>query len=133
MDKRLELAIEQYQAAVKSLFPRVAAHLGVKLPISNTEWTGIDAEQRGTTSDNIQYFIHGYGIAMKDGEIKVDFDLGDQGQINGFDLWRLWGFIEDNNLKHIINSKEQLKALFEEAVAKNELIYSGYILYYLNI
>ena len=131
MNQDLEKVITSYQSVVADLFPRVANFLDVKLPITNRQWTGIKAEQRGITDDGIKYFIHGYGIAMNDGNMAVDFDLGDKGQINGFDSWRLWGFIERNNIETNIKSEDELKNLIKEAEKNKELSYSGYILYYI--
>ncbi|MBV1909345.1 MAG: hypothetical protein KUG78_08480 [Kangiellaceae bacterium] len=132
MNKDLLKLIDKYNDAVKLLFPRVAEHLAVKLPISNTEWTGIGAEQRGETPCGIKYFIHGYGIAMNDGKVKVDFDLGDSGQINGFDAWRLESFVEENNIKTNLSSGKDIEAAIKLAEADGDVIFSGYILYYLN-
>lgn len=123
--------INDYQAAIENLFPRVANHLKVELPITNTEWTCIKAEQRGETPDGIKYFIHGYGIAMNDGKVKVDFDLGNKGQINGFDAWRLADFVDKNSIKTKFGDDKDIEKAIKEAEASGELEYSGYILYYL--
>ena len=131
MNPDLEEVITSYQSEIANLFPKVANFLGVKIPITNKQWTGIDVEQRGVTDDGIKYFIHGYGIAMNDGNTIVDFDLGDKGQIDGFDSWRLWGFIEKNNIETSIKSESELKDLINEAEKNKELSYSGYILYYI--
>ena len=130
MNEKLRKLIKRYQKSVELLFPRVAEHLNVKLPISNTDWTGIEAEQRGETPCGIKYFIHGYGIAMNDGNVKVDFDLGDEGQINGFDAWRLEGFVEENNIETTLSNGKDIEAAIKEAESNGEVIFSGYILYY---
>ena len=133
MNKELLELINKYNDAVKSLFPRVAEHLGVRLPITNTEWIGVNAEQRGETPCGIKYFIHGYGIAMNEGKIKVDFDLGDSGQINGFDAWRLESFVEENNIKTNLSNGKDIEAAIKLAESGGDVIFSGYILYYLNL
>lgn len=131
MNNELLKIIKKYQESVELLFPRVAEHLNVKLPISNIEWTGIDADQRGETSCGIRYFIHGYGIAMNDGNVKVDFDLGEKGQINGFDAWRLENFVEENNVETELSDGKQIEAAIKEAESNGEVIRSDYILCYL--
>lgn len=131
MNEELEKVIKLYHKAVADLFPRVADFLGVELPITNREWTGIEAEQRGITDDGIKYFMHGYGIIMDSGDVVVDFDLGEKGEIDGIDPWRLWSFIDDNDIDTKIKSETELKALVKEAEEHRELIDSGYILYYL--
>jgi hypothetical protein len=123
--------IKKYQESVELLFPRVAKHLNVELPISNREWTGIEADQRGETSCGVRYFIHGYGIAMNDGKVKVDFDLGEKGQINGFDAWRLESFVEENNIETALSDGKLIEAAIKEAESNGEVIRSEYILCYL--
>jgi len=131
MNTELLGIIAQYQNAVSNLFPKVAKHLNILLPITNTEWVGVDAEQRGETKDGIKYFMHGYGIDMTDGNIRVDFDLGEKGEINGFDAWRLSKFLEDNNIESSFVDDKEIEKELKEAEESGEIIYSGYILYYL--
>ena len=123
--------IGRYQSAVAEMFPRLARHLGVELPVTNTEWAWIGAEQRGRTEDGIEYFIHGYGVTLNSGEVEVDFDLGDKGQIDGFDLYRLKRFIQDNDILTPLSDEAELTRAFESAVESSELVYSGYINFYL--
>jgi len=132
MNEDLHNLIVQYQRAVEELFPRVASHLKVQLPVSNVEWTLIRPERRGETPDGIKYFMHGYGIAMDDGNLKVDFDLGENGQINGFDAERLAKFVEKNEIKTPLKNRNAIAAAITEAESTGELSYSGYILYYLD-
>jgi hypothetical protein len=131
MNDELLKIIKMYQDSVELLFPRVADHLNVKLPISNIEWTCIEADQRGETPCGIRYFIHGYGIAMDDGNIKVDFDLGEKGQINGFDAWRLESFVEENHIDTKLSGNNLIETAIKEAESNGEVIRSDYILYYL--
>ena len=131
MNKELLKIISLYQSAIADLFPRLAKHLKIKLPISNIDWANMDTEQRGETPCGIQYFIHGYGVAMKNKNTAVDFDLGNNGQINGVDPFRLWEFINSskNNTKY--QSPKEIEKDIKQAVKNGDMIYSGYILYYL--
>ena len=131
MNEELRKLIVKYQESIEQLFPAVAAHLNVELPISNTDWTGIDSDQLGTTPCGIKYFIHGYGIAMSDGNIKVEFDLGDEGQINGFDAWRLGSFVADNNINTTLINGKDIERAIKKSETNGEVIFSGYINYYL--
>lgn len=130
MNQELQSIIIQYQEAVAHLFPRVVSYLNISLPVSNIEWAGINAEQRGETLDGVKYFIHGYGIAMNDGNVEVDFDLGDKGQINGFDAWRLFDFVQKNNLQTSFKNEREIDELIKRSEKIGEIEYSGYILYY---
>ena len=93
MNNELKRIISLYQNSVADLFPRLVKRLGVQLPIRNIDWIGINEEQRGITKCGIEYHMHGYGVSMKHGHITVDFDLGDKGQINGIDPWKLWYYL----------------------------------------
>ena len=130
MDKALDELITQYIDTVAQVFPRVAEHLGIRVPITNAEWACLDVPQRGSTADGIEYFKHGYGVAISDGDYKIDVDLGENGEINGFDAWRLFKFAQDNEIQSPFGSIKEIESAIQEAVDSNELAYSGYLLYY---
>ena len=130
MDKALDDLITRYVDVAADLFPKVAEHLGVSIPISNMEWTCLDVPQRGSTPDGIDYFKHGYGVAMSNGEYKIDLDLGGKGEINGFDGWRLFDFAECSRIQTSFGSHKEIEFAIQQAVNSGELTYSGYILYY---
>ncbi len=96
MNSDLDELISKYVDVAAAMFPRVAEHLGVSPPISNMKWANLNVQQRGSTTDGINYFKHGYGVAMTDGKRKIDLDIGENGEINGFDGWRLFDFAERN-------------------------------------
>ena len=131
MNEELSRLICLYQKSVADLFPRLAMHLRVTLPIRNIDWTAVDGEQRGETTCGIKYFIHGYGVSMAYEDIEIDFDLGDKGQIDGVDPWKLWSFVEDSNIKTTFASAKEVEHEVKVAVEKGEMTYSGYMLYYL--
>ncbi len=68
---------------------------------------------------------------MNDGKVKVDFDLGEKGQINGFDAWRLESFVEENNIETELSDGKLIEAAIKEAEANGEVIRSKYVLCYL--
>jgi len=110
MNAELHRIITQYQDTVKKLFPGVAGHLNVQLPITDRECVGINAKQREETPDGIKYFKHGYGIRMYDGNLEVDFDLGDKVQIDGFNAGRLSDFVEINHIETSLKTWEAIEA-----------------------
>ena len=59
----------------------------------------------------------------------VDFDFGAAGEIDGFDAWRLWQFVERNHLDSGFLTEGALTATFDDEVAVGAIRYSGYILY----
>lgn len=132
LNQELLRVIKLYQSAVEELFPRLAKHLGTNLPITNTDWAAQSYEQRGTTSCGIKYFIHGYGVCLKDQNMEVDFDLGAEGQINGIDPYKLWRFLEDSNIETSFGSSAEIEVTIKKEVEKGSMVFSGYLLYYLS-
>ncbi|MEO1020009.1 MAG: hypothetical protein AAFY56_20315, partial [Pseudomonadota bacterium] len=78
MNSDLDDLITKYVDVAAELFPSVAEHLGASTPISNMDWASLGVPQRGSTPDGIDYFKHGYGVAMTDGRRKIDLDLGEK-------------------------------------------------------
>lgn len=131
MDTRLARLIADYQAAVREVIDAMQRS-GLQLPASNDDWAGNDIEQRGELAGGIPYFKHGYGCAARlPSGIAVDFDFGDNGEIDGVEAWRLAGFAGSRLRDYGFDDESALIACFKAAVERDELVYSGYILYYL--
>lgn len=130
MDRALDELITKYVNVAAELFPRVAEHIGASIPITNMEWACLGVPQQGNTPDGVRYFKHGYGVVMTDGTHKIDLDLGDTGQIDGFDAWRLFSFARKNDIETSFRSHEEIESAMQDAVEAGELTYSGYLLYY---
>lgn len=130
MDQRLSELIKDYLVSVSKAV-QLLEQGGISQPRSNTEWACDDLPQTGILPGGVKYYKHGYGCAvhLKDGT--VDFDFGENGEINGFDTWRLTCFAHGKLLWYGFESEDELKMCFNAAVAAGELRYSGYILYYL--
>ena len=62
----------------------------------------------------------------------VDFDFGEQGEIDGFDSWRLAGFAGTRLSEYGFANEAALNDCFKAEVAAGSLVYSGYILHYLS-
>ena len=131
MENELRDLIKAYQDKAADLIPRLSEALNFKLPITNTDWTGLDIAQRGKTSDGLQYFKHGYGVAIRFDGGEIDIDFGDMGQYDGFDAWRLFRFAVQCNLKTSYRDHREIEAYIKEAESKAQIRYSGYLLYYL--
>lgn len=76
--------------------------LGVRLPTSNREWvthsgeTGLYNVRR---VNGVEVCTHGYGIWLIFPDLDIDFDWGDHGEPDGFDVWRLWNFARWNGFR----------------------------------
>ena len=131
MNQKLKSLIESYLSAVNEAIELLVAS-GMALPKSNTEWATSGINQRGELKNGIKYFKHGYGCAVHLSSGAVDFDFGPNGEYNGFDEWRLWGFLQNSQLPKFFKSESELKQEFRHAIESGELTFSGYILYFLN-
>ncbi|WP_248748026.1 hypothetical protein [Pseudomonas sp. MWU12-2037] len=130
MNKQLARLISDYQASVQ-MAVELMQRSGIPLPSTCTDWVGTDIPNRGELEGGIQYYKHGYGCAVSLSTGAVDFDFGDQGEIDGFDVWRLTGFADSKLPGYGFATEDALKECFKEEVAAGSLVYSGYILYYL--
>ena len=101
------------------------------MPDSSTAWAGMDIPFRGQLEGGISYFKHGIGCAVGLATGTVDFDFGDDGEIDGVDLDRLTGFARSSLEKYDFEAEDSLAHCFKAVVASGALIYSGYMLYYL--
>jgi hypothetical protein len=131
MNQKLKILIESYLSAVNEAIQLLVAS-GIELPKSNTEWAISGIAQTGELEGGIKYFKHGYGCAVHLPSGSVDFDFGPQGEYNGFDEWRLWGFLQNSKMPKIFRTEAELKQEFVLAIENGDLKFSGYILYFLN-
>lgn len=120
MDQELVYIINLYQSHCYHMVKRIFNHLGIRsdLIINNFDWARLQIEESGMTICGIKYRKHGCGLTMSDNNIEVNFDFGSKGQLDGFDEWKIWEFIDKNK----INCSYQLfDDIFNEfAKAKNE-------------
>lgn len=132
MKTELRDLIEAYRSKAAELVPRLAKALGIKLPVTNSEWAGLDIPYRGKTAVGLEYFKHGYGVAIRYDGGSIDVDFGDEGEYDGFDAWRLFRFAEESKFRTPYVAHSQVEADMKEAEATGELRFSGYILYYVS-
>ena len=129
MNQHLLRLIFDYQACVRTAVD-LMQQSGIPLPATNTDWVGTDVPQRGNLNGGISYFKHGYGCAVDLPSGRVDFDFGEHGEIDGFDVWRLAGFAGSRLPEYGFTSKAALNECFKSEVATGSLVFSGYILHY---
>jgi hypothetical protein len=129
MDHRLAKLINHYLASVSAAV-KLLELAGFERPESNTTWACNGIPQIGVLPGGIKYFKHGYGCAVHLDSGEVDFDFGENGEINGFDTWRLSSFANERLFNYGFSSEKDLEACFKAEVTAGALIYSGYILHY---
>jgi hypothetical protein len=129
MNKRLAQLISDYQISVSTAL-RLLQKSGIVLPISGRDWAEADIPACGELEGGIAYYKHGYGCAVSLPAGEIDFDFGDRGEIDGFDLWRLNLFAGSKFTEYGFDTKAALEESFNAAVKTGSLVYSGYSLYY---
>jgi hypothetical protein len=129
MNPGLAKLIADYQTSV---FDAVAIlkRSGIPLPSSNREWTGFDIPERGMLKGGVPYFKHGYGCAVPLPGGSVDFDFGANGEIDGFDSWRLASYAGQRLSEYGFADDAAMQTCFKSEIAAGSLIFSGYILYF---
>jgi hypothetical protein len=130
MDHRLSKLITEYQQAVAEAVTMLEA-AGLARPSSNMAWATSDIPWRGVLANGHTYYKHGYGCAVTGPNWTVDFDFGEHGQIDGVDSGRLRQFALNRASTQPGLSADELTRAFDDAIAAGELMFSGYILYYL--
>lgn len=129
LDPRLSTLVRDYQRTVAEAVAMLEAH-GMRRPTSNTDWVTSDAPGRRTLPGGFRIFKHGYGCAVKGPDWAVDFDFGDEGQIDGFDAWRLCAFAGPRLRGYGFTDEKDIAAAIRRAAEAGALRFSGYILYY---
>ena len=129
MERVLSDLITQYVDVAARFFPRVAAHLDVVTPIKNMDWAMLGAARRGETPDGLKYLRHGFGVRMSDDSIGIDLDLGDAGQIDGFDAWRLFDFAKQNDIVIPYKDESALDAELRRLAKQGDLRRRGKLYY----
>lgn len=129
MDKRLSRLVNDYQASVR-LAVEMMHRSGIPLPSTCTDWVATDIPQQGKLAGDIRYFKHGFGCSIHLPAGAVDFDFGESGEIDGFDVGRLFGFAGTRLRSYGFETRDALAECFKTAVAAGSLVHSGYVLYY---
>ncbi len=129
MNNQLARLIADYQTSVLDAVV-LMQRSGIRMPYSSNDWIFTDIPSRGELYGGGKYFKHGTGcqVSLTTGE--VDFDFGTQGEIGGFDVWRLIRFAGSNLADYDFASKEVLEQCFEAALTAGSLVCSEYNLYF---
>jgi hypothetical protein len=135
MLERFIQLIYEYQFRVKEAIDLFDRYKGLKQPKHPLEWQVSGISQTGylDSDSKMFYFLHGDGCCVHLPSGRVDWDFGIDGQIDGFDLFRLDEFVDKGTENFPeFRDKQKLKAVFSEAESKGLILQSDYILYYLN-
>jgi len=117
--KAERILIDDYQAAVR----RVVSALRVGFGRNDLllAWHSREIPKDGVTS-GIRFSFHGVGCRATVDGVKVDFDFGLDGRIDGFDAWRLWYFARQNPTRYPqFRRQEDVEAALERLARSGEI------------
>jgi hypothetical protein len=121
MRTELRNLITSYQDAAARLVPKILDHLGVTSPSSNFEWATLKVPGKGVTPCGKKYRKHGFGIEITYEDGVIDFDFGENGDIDGLDAWFLYDFAVSTGFSIPYIDGREIKNELEEAVLLGEL------------
>lgn len=128
MNPALLNLIEKFRAAqdraVAFITGTLRDVLGIRLPTSQYDWLLI-CNETGLSFVNkvngVEVYTHGYGIELTFPDLAIDFDFGDHGEPDGFDVWRLHFFSRCNPKLVPLAEYAVVKEWIDEALATGEL------------
>jgi hypothetical protein len=105
---------------------------GVRLPDSGWDWAifcGETGLHNVRETNGVGVYTHGYGIELIFDDVTIDFDWGDAGEPDGFDVWRLYNFARLNPSEVPSPEHDEVRAWVEAAAAAGELFRDGSLYY----
>lgn len=129
MNEKLGRLIMDYQNKVRAAL-KVMRKAGIAMPFNYAEWIQADALSIQDREEKLVIDKHGRGCTVHWNGTQVDFDFGDLGEIDGFDLWRLVSFAGKDLQSYGFEDQQTLEDYFKASLRSSEIFYSGNILYY---
>lgn len=114
--QELNNLIDKYLEVGNNFLSSFFKEKNIKPPESTMVWVCTRIEQHGILSDGTKYFKHGYGIDFSNIFFKISIDFGKQGEGDGFDAFRLFSFIEDNNIDSIFKNEEEIEKELKQGI-----------------
>ena len=131
MDDRLRSLINDYQVAVSQVVAALVDHAVCERPLSRTNWVTNGMAIKGSFGNGDSYQKRGYGCLVDYQDLTVDFEFGEEGQSDGFDIPKLQNFLDLNGRKHPLGESADLHAAFKQAIQEKSITGSETTLYYL--
>lgn len=128
MQTGLPKLIADYQASVRSAVA-LMYRSGIDLPYCRSDWIDARIDFDGTLDCGIRFLKHGAGCTVFLPTGAVDFDFGQQGEINGIDPWKLLCFAR-GQLSSYGFTELSFREEFAKAVQSGELVLSDDNLHY---
>ena len=84
------------------------------------DWRSQGIPVQGHFNNGWSYSFHGSGCNITSPDMEVDFEFDLDCEVGGFDVWRLWSFVCDNEKLSDkfsgFSNKQQLQTVFDAAL-----------------
>ncbi len=92
-------------------------------------------EKDGSLPGGIDYELHGIGCRIYKSDCELDFDFGPENRTDGFDLWRLKGYLSQRTDIQKILDIDDLSISFNELESEGVIVklYGNSSLYFLAV
>lgn len=116
-EERLLELVSKYQAAARDAAERLRVELGVEQLLAS--WRAGRIERTGRLPSGTEYEFHGSGCWVSAPGALVDFDFGPGERVDGFDVWRLELFAQENHIEVGFDLRTCFDALLKDGVIEN--------------
>lgn len=131
MNEKLARLIFDFQEKILVAL-KIMHRSGIPMPLSCNHWIELDIPISGELDNGVKYHKHGAGCLVRLSSGDVDFDFGAQGEVGGFNLWRLTLFAGDNLSSYGFKNKDEVADCLNNALDKEQLVCIDYDLYYIS-
>lgn len=130
MTKNLAKLISEYQWYIASIVNLLKVSQ-IPTPRTASEWAEKSINPIFYIDVGVKFIKHGYGCTVHSPNKTINFDFGKNGELDGFDLYRLMEFSKNNLDEFGYKCKEEIEEDFKSAESTGSIYYSGYLLYYI--
>lgn len=134
MDIELKKLIKEFNATQEKAVNVLESELSCPRPKSTNDYIDRCVEiilESESVSNKYRIYPHGYGMSIVINGVFIDFDFGEDGEIDGFDPYRLFSFALNNNFNTALDTIEKIQSAVDTAVSEGSILKSDYINYYL--
>lgn len=120
-----ELFMQLINLYIKTVFSFSSVLSSFLHLVDLTEWRSKGIPIRGEFNGGWSYTFHGSGCCISSPNIEIDFEFDSDCRVGGFDVWRLWSFVCDNEEVGVkfseFKDKKVIQAAFNAALEDDKI------------
>jgi len=124
MDRELREIISKFNDAQKAAVDILESKFDCPRPESATDFTTRCRQvirDKDYQSGGYKIRPHGIGMEINIDGTKIDFDFGHNGELDGFDAWRLFHFISQNRIKSVLSTEKKIQSAIEKSISNGQI------------